>query len=165
MQVRFAREEEAPLLSRLAQRSKAHWGYPTEWLRAWEAELAITDVAVRSGVCLVAESGGEVVGFTLANHARHRWRLAHLWVDPTALGAGVGRALLAAVAREARMAGVPALEIVSDPNAEGFYRRMGARRTGVSPAPMPDAPERVLPVLVLELSPGRSSGATSTRGG
>ncbi len=37
--------------------------------------------------------------------------------------------------------------VASDPGAETFYTRLGARRVGTDPAPMPGAPDRILPVL------------------
>ena len=46
--------------------------------------------------------------------------------------------------------GVPALEISSDPNAEGFYQRMGAKRIGVVRSEIEGKP-RVLPRMSIEL--------------
>ena len=51
------------------------------------------------------------------------------------------------VARRARVGGI---DITSDPNAEGFYRRLGARRVGRVYAPVGGAP-RYLPRLTLEV--------------
>lgn len=42
-------------------------------------------------------------------------------------------------------------ESSSDPFAEPFYLKLGARRIGAVPAPMPGAPGRVLPVLEFNL--------------
>jgi hypothetical protein len=41
------------------------------------------------------------------------------------------------------------VKIESDPNAEEFYRRMGARRAGENVYEM-DGQERVLPLLVVD---------------
>ena len=56
--------------------------------------------------------------------------LADLFVDPTAIGRGVGATLLADAVDRARALGVSRLVIDADPNAAGFYVRMGARRVG-----------------------------------
>jgi len=40
--------------------------------------------------------------------------------------------------------------VVTDPHAEPFYLRLGARRVGEIAAPMPGAPERKLPLLELD---------------
>jgi hypothetical protein len=42
------------------------------------------------------------------------------------------------------------LSVEADPNAEGFYRRMGARRVGEINYPI-DGQKRTLPLLVVEV--------------
>jgi hypothetical protein len=37
------------------------------------------------------------------------------------------------------------VELLADPFATGFYERLGARRAGEVPAPMPGARDRTLP--------------------
>ena len=46
------------------------------------------------------------------------------------MGRGIGRALFEHAVEQARRLGSHALKIESDPNAEGFYKRMGAHRVG-----------------------------------
>jgi len=94
----------APALSRLAQASKAHWGYPQAWLLEWEEQLTLTEDEIRNGLVFVA-------------------------LD----------------------LGAQAVDIDSDPNAEEFYLRQGAKRTGRTPAPVAGQ-ERFLPRLSVELT-------------
>lgn len=47
--------------------------------------------------------------------------------------------------------GAVRVTVLFDPFAEAFYQRLGARRVGAVPAPMPQAPERVLPQLEFAL--------------
>ena len=83
----------------------------------------------------IATLGGEAVGFALFFHtystflARRGLYLEDLFVRPAARGRGVGRALLAALARLAVERGCGRLEwSVLDWNASaiGFYRALGA---------------------------------------
>jgi GNAT superfamily N-acetyltransferase len=83
--------------------------------------------------------------------------LDRLFVDPAALGTGVGKALLLAVAEIARDEGAKRQIILSDPNAAEFYERMGAARIG--DAPSDSVPGRTLPLFRLELQPSASSTA------
>ena len=57
---------------------------------------------------------------------------------------------LSSVRDEARRAGLSEVRVVSHPPAEGFYRTVGAERTGTvkarPPAVMWDRPELTLPV-------------------
>jgi len=53
------------------------------------------------------------------------------------------------------------MRIESDPNAEGFYLRMGARRIGIKAAEV-DGVQRELPVLVYEVGREPSGVVTDT---
>lgn len=84
---------------------------------------------------VLAELGGEPVGFALFFHnystftGRPGLYLEDLYVRPTARGAGVGRRLMASLARLALERGCARFEwAVLDWNAEaiGFYRSIGA---------------------------------------
>ncbi|MFY3744960.1 GNAT family N-acetyltransferase [Anaeromyxobacter sp. Red801] len=82
---------------------------------------------------LVAERGGRVAGYAA-------WRGAELtavFVRPSAAGRGVGAALVAAVERRARRAGVPALRVLAAGPAIGFYARLGFRPGRAARAPLP----------------------------
>jgi predicted N-acetyltransferase YhbS len=73
-------------------------------------------------------------------------------VRPEAQRRGIGRRLLGAAVDAARGRGLTALRIESDPNAAAFYESCGARRVGERAAPMPGAPDRVLPLLAIDLA-------------
>ncbi|MEU0991026.1 GNAT family N-acetyltransferase [Streptomyces sp. NPDC005953] len=53
-----------------------------------------------------------------------------MFVADRAQGLGVGRQLITHMITEARSAGLAAVRVVSHPPAEGFYRSVGAERTG-----------------------------------
>jgi GNAT superfamily N-acetyltransferase len=72
-----------------------------------------------------------------------------LFVADAAQGLGLGRRLITHMREEARRAGLGAVRVVSHPPAEGFYRSVGALRTGTVPAAPPavrwDRPELHFP--------------------
>ncbi len=153
--IRDATPADAARLSGIAHAAKAHWGYPAAWLELWRAELTLTaaDLA-RLTVRVAAGDDGAPLGFAATSTAGSpRRELEHLWVDPAAMGRGVGRALLRDALRLAHEAGAVGLSILSDPHAADFYRRCGARPAEDVPAPMPGAPERTLPRLHLDAEP------------
>ena len=75
--------------------------------------------------------------------------LEHLWVLPEAMGRGIGRALFSHAVQRAKALGVQAIRIESDPYAEKFYERMGARRVGENRSEV-DGQVRLLPVMQYE---------------
>jgi predicted N-acetyltransferase YhbS len=73
-----------------------------------------------------------------------------VWVSPEHIGAGIGRALFDHAVRRAAALGAATLIIEADPNAEGFYRRMGARRVGENVYEI-EGHRRELPLLILDV--------------
>lgn len=145
--LRPARPGEGPALSALALRSKAHWGYPEDFLEAVRDELTLTEADL--GEVTVAEREGEVAGFASLTVAGDRAELGHLFVDEPWIGYGVGGALLRHVRAAARARGVRVIEIDADPAAEPFYVHHGARTVGRVPSG--SIPGRTLPHL--EIAP------------
>ncbi|RPH44709.1 MAG: GNAT family N-acetyltransferase, partial [Lysobacterales bacterium] len=124
----------------------AHWGYDAEFMRLSERALGIDPNAIAEGRVLVAADERDlplgVAGCAVRDHGAE---LTHLFVEPGVFGRGVGEALFAAALEWTRRQGLAELLIASDPNATGFYERMGAVRVGTVPS---DAiPGRSLPLL------------------
>jgi GNAT superfamily N-acetyltransferase len=149
LHLRPARPGEAPALTALAMRSKAHWGYDEAFMARVEPAMFVAPEHVAAGWGTVAERGGEVVGFALLRPDLDPPELDSLFVDPPAIGTGAGRALLAAAAAQAAAAGIGELLIEADPNAEPFYRAQGAVPCG-SRISAPTG--RALPLLRLPLA-------------
>lgn len=150
-QFRKAEAADAPALSELAFRSKAHWGYSPDQLEAWRENLTLSSDWMSLHPIHVAEIDGRIVGFfaLLAEHGQ--WKLEHFWVAPEAMGQGVGRSMLTHAMAVAKQVGARELIIDSDPNAEGFYRACGAVRIASLPAPIEGEPHRERPVLRLAI--------------
>ena len=75
---------------------------------------------------------GRIAGFYALGDPNDRVQLLHLWVLPAVMGRGAGRALFTHACTRVKELGGRELAIESDPNAEGFYRHMGAIRTGTN---------------------------------
>lgn len=76
--------------------------------------------------------------------------LEHLWVSPELIGTGVGRKLFAHAVDEAIYLNAKSIDIESDPNAEEFYKRMGAKRIGENVTQVEET-KRILPRLRVDL--------------
>jgi len=127
---RPARPEEARTLTELALRSKAHWGYDEAFMRLARAAMEISPELIARSVTFVAERGRELVGFYMLVEESEGPTLQELWIEPAAIGSGFGRKLWAHMRESARRAGFRVVRLVSDPNAAGFYVKMGARHVG-----------------------------------
>jgi GNAT superfamily N-acetyltransferase len=148
--VRRGRPAEAAELTAIAWAAKQYWGYPAAWMTEWASVLTIAPEFIAENSVLVAEERGEIVGFAaLESKAEQGW-IEHLWVKPRCMRRGIGTLLFAAIENHARTTGVTQLVVESDPNAEEFYRRMGASPVGRVSADV-GGTERWLPLLAKNL--------------
>jgi GNAT superfamily N-acetyltransferase len=144
--------EDTAALTALAQRAKAHWGYPEEWLAIWKPELTLSPADIHRMHVHVARLGRRIAGFYALLGQGQTQSLEHFWVDPDDMGRGVGRALLRHALKHAADHGAKDVEIESDPNAEGFYLRLGARQVGWRSRPVAGTARR-LPLLLIDTAP------------
>ena len=131
-------------------RGGGHWLYPERWMESWRDALTVRPEFIASHETYAAILDGRTVGFHALGRKDYRLDSLHLWVLPNAMGRGVGRSLFLHGLERTRELGCRELEIESDPNAEGFYQHMGARRVGASIKEF-DGQRRELPILIYEL--------------
>jgi len=149
MNLRRGLPEEAAALDDMALAAKAHWGYAPEQLKAWQEDLRVKPESFNEAPVCVAEEGGQVLGFVQVATDRQPWEVEALWVHPTHMGKGVGKALLGWATEFAAASGQGELAIDADPNAVWFYRARGARQVGAVAAPIAGDPTRMRPQLRL----------------
>lgn len=133
----------------LAFRSKAVWGYDRAFMERCRAELTIADDQIRARPVYVWIESGRVLGFYALRLEDGLVEIDHLWVAPEALRRGIGRALWRHLRQEAIRLGAARIGVSADPNAEGFYLRLGFSRVGTRPSG--SIPGRSLPYLELVL--------------
>jgi Acetyltransferase (GNAT) domain len=107
-------------------------------------DLELTPIAI-------AEHDGKPIGVAQLRIVDGEADLLKLFVEPSALRSGTGKALLAWAIGAAKKRGATRLTIESDPDAAPFYRRMGAYDVGQ--APSGSVPGRMLPKLAMNLFP------------
>lgn len=152
MNIRTAEPSEAGLLSRLAMRSKAHWGYSDEFMKACEDELTWAPEELGADGFQVLEDGGEVRGFyALSKVSPTALELDALFVEPAYIGRGYGDALMRHALEAARGTDhIERLVIQADPNAAEFYRRAGGRQIGERASD--SIPGRMLPLYEIDFT-------------
>jgi len=151
MNIRLARVEEADLISGLCLRSKAHWGYDAAFMALSTASLTVHRSQIEAGDVWVAEIEGKIAGMVALGPMPDPSLvdLDKLFVEPAAIGSGVGRALMAVAVAEAKRRGYARLAILADTNAADFYQRMGAKY--LSHKASDAIPGRTLPYFELML--------------
>ena len=146
MILREPKSGELAALSGLCLRSKAHWGYSGDMLKAFEGELTVTPQDLADDAIMLAEDKRGVAGVVQLSKQGEDAVLEKLFVEPARLGEGTGKLLYVWACRVARENGARNLLIDSDPDAAGFYEGLGAVRSGT--AKSGSIPGRTLPHLV-----------------
>lgn len=142
----LARPGDAQMLSELAKASKAHWGYPSDWLAAWEKSLSPEPNALTGHYYILKDDEDSPLGFCGLELHDRCLHLEHCWVHPNEIGRGHGRRLVEHALNVARAVGVDKLRVESDPHAMQFYVRMGAHHIGDIDRPIAGL-QRLLPIL------------------
>ena len=158
--IRRATPEEAAALTQIALDAKRYWGYPEHWIQHWESDLAVSSDFIREHHVYVAEDDGEIRGFYALCVSDNKAELEHMWVTPNSIGTGVGKELFLDAMERAAALNVDAVELSADPNAAGFYSRMGATQIGETDSII-DGQVRKLPRMTIEPS---TKGTKETKG-
>ena len=157
--IRHAETEDAHILTAISFRSKGYWGYPEEFYEIWRGELTITSGYIQANDVFVYEHKGEVMGYYSIVELKNDlyvsgiklekgfW-LEHMFVDPPHIETGIGTQLFTHLQERCGCRGIERLGILADPNARGFYEKMGCAYQGEYPSTIEN---RTTPFLVLNM--------------
>ncbi|MBB71146.1 MAG: GNAT family N-acetyltransferase [Legionellales bacterium] len=148
--IRQAIPEDAEALTKLAKRSKAHWGYSADLIKAWEPDLTITPEFLVDAIAFVAEKNGKIAGFWARScHNTDEVSQGYLFVESEFMGQGCATQLWQAVKCEAKNRGLTSFVIEADPNAAEFYLKIGGIK--ISEKESPVVPGRYIPIIKFTL--------------
>jgi len=130
--IRDALPAEAAALAALQRRSSDVWEEYRAALAANPDAIEPPSQAVAEGRVRVAvDASQRRLGFSVVLPVVHgRCELDDLFVEPDSMGLGVGRLLVGDVASRAAAAGASQVDVIANPNALGFYERVGFRVAG-----------------------------------
>jgi ribosomal protein S18 acetylase RimI-like enzyme len=148
--IRRVDPEEAETLSQIAYSAKAYWGYPQRWLEIWKPQLTFPPEYFEENESWGAVDGEKMVGFYTLQEKEGKTWLENLWVLPEFIGKGFGKSLFLHAVEISRQRGYKTLQLEADPNAIGFYQKMGMSRIGERRSEVAGQP-RVLPIMAMEL--------------
>jgi GNAT superfamily N-acetyltransferase len=148
--IRRAFPADAGALSALALRSKAYWGYDSNFLAACRDDLTLTAEDIETSTVYLIDGEASPLGFyRLLLQDDGVAELDALFVEPAAMGQGVGKQLWRHAVATAANFGCSEMVWQSDPQAEGFYLALGGQRAGESESTV--IPGRLLPLMRFQL--------------
>lgn len=143
MKIRKALLSEANELSELALHSKATWNYSEEFILACKGDLTVTEEYIKNNFVYVLENDNTKIGFF--SFLRDDNALDFLYIHPRYKGKGYGKILWEYVIEQANELGIKSFTVDSDPNAKGYYLKMGAKLIGETRSTV--CKDRLLPLL------------------
>lgn len=150
IKIRPVNLEEADVLTQIALAAKRHWGYPERWIEIWTPQLTFSPDYFRSNESWAAVDGNRPIAFYTLLEANETASIENLWVLPEFMGQGVGKQLFLHAISIARERGYKRLQLDADPNALGFYERMGMHKVGERHGEV-DGQPRILPIMEMPL--------------
>jgi len=150
MKIRRAVPEDAEVLSQIAFSAKAHWRYPTQWMEIWKPQLVFPPEYFEKNESWVAEADAIPIGFyTLQERDGQAW-IENLWIFPEFIGQGIGKQLFLHALSRSRLKGNLVLKLEADPNAVGFYEKLGMVKIGERQYEV-EGQSRILPLMKMKL--------------
>ena len=142
-------------LSRISFAAKSHWKYPTEYMDIWKNELTITKEYIDQHIVRCLSIDGKIVGFYSIvflekemefgkiKMERGFW-LDHMFILPEYHKRGIGRLFFEDINSIVVKLGIEdQILAFVDPNAAGFYEKMGCELVRISESSIPN---RSIPV-------------------
>lgn len=126
LHIRPASAGESFLLSEIAFRSEAYWGYDTDYMQKFRSEYQVTEEFIRNNPTFVIEENKCILGFygLLLNHDERE--LEYFFIEPVNIGKGLGKKLWDHVVHTCRHLQIPQFTMVTSPQASSFYIKQGA---------------------------------------
>jgi GNAT superfamily N-acetyltransferase len=137
LMVREASASDSVALTDISFASKQYWNYPNEYFDIWKDELTISPSYIKDNMVYVAEVRGRAIGYvSLVELKDEFWTgngvvnrgfcLEHIFILPEYIGKGIGSRLIAFLKERCKEMNIDSIYIFSDPNAKGFYDKLGA---------------------------------------
>jgi len=154
-----ANYSDSDILTEIAFLAKRHWNYPDEYYEIWKDELTITEKYLKQNIVYKAIYEELIVGFysIVENKSdfysgeilvQKGFWLEHIFIRPDYHRFGIGTKLINHAKHISEVTGIQNLLIFVDPNAKGFYDRIGAEFLYDSKSSIP---ERLIPVYNLKI--------------
>lgn len=158
--IRKASKKDAEILTAVAFSAKRHWNYPEEYFQIWTKELTITTEYITKNKVWKMIYRDSIVGFSSivqfsGSHPElpftdtNSYCLDHLFIRPEYHHMGFGTKMIQHLQKACIKNNIPHLIVFVDPNATGFYEKMGANYLIDLPSSIPNRniPVYTLPIL------------------
>jgi GNAT superfamily N-acetyltransferase len=123
--------EDSELLSATAIASKKTWGYADDLMRLWKPDLEVTAAYILENKVVKVFDNETFIGFfALKPIENTAVEIDHLWLTPDSMRRNYGREIFQYIRDYLLSNGYQKAALVAEPNANGFYEKMGGKIIG-----------------------------------
>lgn len=128
--IKSAKQEEAEILTDIASKSEAYWGYDEEYMQNFRSIYKVSDEFIRDNMVYEIEENGIIVGFYGVITEKGVASLEYFYITPECIGKGYGKAMWKHLIYAMGKMGINKINLVTSPQAKDFYIKMGAQLIG-----------------------------------
>ncbi|KFF04838.1 GNAT family N-acetyltransferase [Flavobacterium reichenbachii] len=119
------------VLTEITKKSKAYWGYSVEQILEWDKNLTISKDYIRDQNVFKLVNDNLIIGYYSYVFKEEKViELDNLFIFPEYIGNGLGKYLLLDFLNRIKETNIEKIILDSEPNAEGFYSKMGFVKIG-----------------------------------
>lgn len=126
LEFKLAHPGDGFFLNRIAQESKAIWGYSSEYLKNWEQGMKVDEQYIKNNIVYKIYFDQELIGFYALcyKNLENCFEVDHLWLIPAYVNKGIGRTVFIRILSHLKELGQTRALLKGDPHARGFYEKM-----------------------------------------
>lgn len=149
LSVRQALISDSGVLTDIAARSEAYWGYDSDFMEKFKSIYCITEEFISQNPTFILENCGRGIGFYSILKCDMETSLEYFYIDSDYIGKGYGKLLWNHMVSFCKEQGIAELYFVTSPQAKEFYVKMGAVPIGEADSLVTKG--RKIPKLVYKL--------------
>ena len=149
MRIEKVNTTDSEILTQITKKSKAYWGYSAEQIQKWEVSLTISQDYIREHDVFKLVKDNVIIGYySYLFEDGKNVKMDNLFILPEYIGKGFGKYLFLDFLNRMKEAEIQTIQLDSEPNAEGFYSKMGFVKIGAFETSIKD---RFMPVMEMKL--------------
>ncbi|OHT46782.1 GNAT family N-acetyltransferase [Flavobacterium tructae] len=149
MRIEKANTTDSEILTQITKKSKAYWGYSAEQIQKWEVNLTISPDYIKEHDVFKLVKDKVIIGYySYLFEDEKNVKMDNLFILPEYIGKGFGKYLFLDFLNRMKEVEIQTIQLDSEPNAEGFYLKMGFVKIGAFETSIKD---RFMPIMKMKL--------------
>lgn len=124
--IRNAKAEEYKILTDIAIKSEAYWGYDSDYMDKFKFIYKVSEEFINNNPTVIMEEDENISGFYGILTEQNETSLEYFFIEPKYIGHGYGKILWNYLVKDCKNLGIKEFSIVTSPQAKEFYVKMGA---------------------------------------